>query len=209
MKKFVLIGALVIHAIAASSSTLTIINDGFTFTPAEIAIDFGDTVLFQLGSIHNAVEVDEATWNANGNSPAEGGFAVPFGGGTVTGLTPGIHFYVCTPHASGGMKGKILVNGASGISQNEKLDKYFKLYPNPAKSIIIIERKGNPAAIDNIPGKVSTIAIFNATGEQVYLTESFDPLKSRKLDLSGLTSGSYIIRIRDDEKVYSGPFIKE
>src|SRR5215831_2615330 len=89
------------------STTHTITNSGFTFTPATITISSGDDVNFVLESIHNVVEVNQATWDANGFTPLPGGFSDPFGGGLVPAskLTAGIHWYVCGVHASFGMKG--------------------------------------------------------------------------------------------------------
>ena len=86
----------------------TVTNSGFTFTPSLLTVNAGDTVRFQLDSIHNAVEVSQATWDANGNT-SNGGFAVDFGGGDVVFNTPGTYYYVCTVHASMGMKGRIVV----------------------------------------------------------------------------------------------------
>jgi plastocyanin len=91
-----------------------ITNAGFSFSPANITIAVGDTVNFVLDPIHNAVEVSQATWNANGNTP-NNGFSVGFGGGTVVFALAGTYYYVCAPHASSGMKGIINVV-AFGIS---------------------------------------------------------------------------------------------
>jgi plastocyanin len=86
----------------------TVTNAGFSFSPSLLTINAGDTVRFQLDTIHNAVEVSQATWNANGNTP-NGGFSVGFGGGDVLFTTPGTYYYVCQPHAGSGMKGRIVV----------------------------------------------------------------------------------------------------
>ena len=86
----------------------TVMNMGFSFSPSLLTINAGDTVRFNLDSNHNAVEVSQTTWNANGNTP-NGGFSVGFGGGDVVFNTPGTFYYVCQPHASGGMKGRIVV----------------------------------------------------------------------------------------------------
>lgn len=92
--------------------THTVTNDGFTFSPSEITIRAGDSVQWQLENIHNVQEVTEATWNANGTTPKPDGFSAPLGGGTVQFNNPGTYWYVCTPHAAQGMKGRVIVNPA-------------------------------------------------------------------------------------------------
>ncbi len=94
----------------STPQTVTVTNSGFTFSPAEVTINAGDSVQWQIASIHTVVEVTEQNWNANLNTPKAGGFSTPFGGGTVKFDTPGTYFYVCSPHASLGMKGKVIVN---------------------------------------------------------------------------------------------------
>ncbi|MDT8323713.1 MAG: plastocyanin/azurin family copper-binding protein [Bacteroidota bacterium] len=111
MRLFTILGVLflVLHAGTATGTTHTITNSGFTFSPSSLTISVGDTVVFSIASSHNAVEVSQATWNSNGNTPLSGGFSVPFGGGTVIFSSAATHYYVCSPHASLGMKGVINV----------------------------------------------------------------------------------------------------
>ena len=110
MKKFytllIALSFLTISKLLAASDT--IISVEYTFAPAELTINVWDTVVFDLGSIHNAVEVSESNWIAN-NGTSNGGFDVPYGGGTVTFNTPGIYYYVCQAHIGFGMKGVIIV----------------------------------------------------------------------------------------------------
>src|ERR1035437_6539811 len=123
MKKTLLI-AFAIYSGVALCNTVTIVNSGSTFSPATVTITVGDTVKFTLASIHDAVEVSQATWNANGTTALSGGFSTPFGGGLVlpAQLTVGTHWYVCSPHAASmHMKGVIIVKNAAGIQEN-KLD---------------------------------------------------------------------------------------
>ena len=96
-------------------TTWTITNSGFTFTPATIYIVLGDSVNFVIASVHNAREVSQTTWNSNGTTALTGGFQTAFGGGMVlpAQLAVGTHYYVCTPHASIGMKGTIIVCSAA------------------------------------------------------------------------------------------------
>lgn len=99
--------------VAAGATTHTIGNSGTSFSPASLSINLGDTVIFSIASSHNAVEVSQATWNGNGNTPLSGGFSVPFGGGTVVPTSTGTYYYVCSPHASLGMKGTITVTSTT------------------------------------------------------------------------------------------------
>ncbi len=82
----------------------------FVFKAADLTIAVGDTVKFILTNNHNAVEVAEATWDANGAAALAGGFTVAFGATKeVVFDAAGTHWFVCEPHASMGMKGKITV----------------------------------------------------------------------------------------------------
>ena len=83
------------------SATHTITNSGFTFSPSSITINVGDTVNFNLASMHTAREVDQATWNADGTT-SNGGFDLPFGGGTVVLTQAGYTIlFVSLMHRSG------------------------------------------------------------------------------------------------------------
>ena len=85
-------------------------NAGNNFDPADITIAVGDTVSFELAGNHNAVEVDQATYDAQGTTALEDGFALPLGGGVAGPFDEaGMHYYVCTPHAGLGMVGTITV----------------------------------------------------------------------------------------------------
>ena len=86
---------------------------GNAFSPDTIICNLGDTINFSLGSYHNAVEVDQTTFLANG-STSNGGFN--FGYGTTSSFIPTnaqIYYYVCQPHAAAGMTGVIIVNGGA------------------------------------------------------------------------------------------------
>lgn len=98
---------------AAFATTHTISNSGLAFSPSNLTISVGDTVVFSLGGSHNAVEVSQSTWSAGGNTPLSGGWSVGFGGGTVIFTSAATHYYVCSPHASLGMKGVITVEQTS------------------------------------------------------------------------------------------------
>ena len=122
MKNKILLTLLLIKLTLTGFSTVwPVSNMGNTFSSATITINFGDTVNFLISGSHDAREVSLMTWNANGNTALFGGFQTNFGGGMVypTQLGVGSHYYVCTPHASMGMKGIIIVQNCSApISPN-------------------------------------------------------------------------------------------
>jgi len=92
-------------------SSYTITTVGMTFSPDTIICDVGDTINFILGGSHNAVEVSDSTWIANGNTPLTGGFN--FGYGSTAYYVPDdchTFYYVCQPHVSLGMKGVIIAH---------------------------------------------------------------------------------------------------
>ena len=142
MKKIIII-AFALYSGVAYSNKVTIINSGFVFSPDSVCINIGDTINFQLGAIHNAIEVSQTTWNTNGAILLAGGFSTPFTGGQITGLTAGTHYYVCANHAFMGMKGRIYVNDFSGENINIKNNYYFSAYPNPTKGKISIQTNIN------------------------------------------------------------------
>ena len=111
MKRILFSLAVLFFVAPLFANTFTVSNSGTTFIPDSTTITQGDTVLFSLASPHNAQEVDSLTWANNSNTPVTG-FNTPVGGGVVTGLSLGTHYYVCAPHASMGMKGKIVVRAA-------------------------------------------------------------------------------------------------
>ena len=138
MKKIFTLSAVILFlSFTAKGTQHTIVNAGYTFSPSSLTINAGDTVIFDLGSIHDAMEVSEETWNANGNTP-DGGFTVPFGGGTIVLEQLGIHYYVCEPHASLGMKGTIEVVSPTNIEPTTFAEATFHLYPNPASDFVTL-----------------------------------------------------------------------
>jgi plastocyanin len=202
MKKYFLFGAIALLISGfAHGASVTIINSGFTFSPANISINAGDTVNFELAGIHNAVEVSESTWNSNGSTPLPG-FSTPFGGGQITGLTAGVHYYVCAPHASLGMKGKIIVNSIAGINDMTDGGAKIKIYPNPTsgKFTLQISEPFDPP---------SGLEIFNILGEKVYDFQGLNSQNSNEIDLTSVPDGIYFIRINDRKKIYTAELIKQ
>ena len=97
-------------------TSITINTNGMFFSPDSIWVNIGDTVFFDTGGYHNSVQVDSTTW-ANGDTLSNGGFS--FWGQPVfnqyividSNITHenGIIYYVCQPHSSMGMTGRIFI----------------------------------------------------------------------------------------------------
>ncbi len=186
MKKIVLSFLLFTLGTASFCTTRQITNAGFTFSPATVTIALGDSVNFTLAASHDALEVSEATWNANGTTPLPGGFHTPFGGGLVlpAQLGVGTHYYVCTNHVGSGMKGMIIVQNNAGIADN-KLQAGISVYPNPANSSMTI------TASKDLVG--SQYLISDQTGRKVL--DGKLAHEETLVDISQLTPGVYLIQV--------------
>jgi hypothetical protein len=132
------------------------------------------------------------------------------GGGEVTGLTPGIHYYVCGPHASGGMKGKITVNSASGIGDKESGSQIFSLNPNPSTGTFMFQLKedGLNSLIKTGNDKPIRIEISDILGQAVYSMDLINPAVPLKIDINTVPDGIYFVRITDNKKVYTRKLVK-
>jgi plastocyanin len=202
MKKQLLFSAIICCSQLIFGTTTTVTStSGNTFSPNSVTINVGDTVNFQLTSIHNAVEVSQATWNANGTT-ALPGFSVPFGGGIVTGLAVGVHYYVCANHASMGMKGMITVTPASGIDQNKLNIDMVNIFPNPTNGKLTVVNQ-------NIITPNTSLHVYNALGEEVYSVHSTQLQASTKIDLSPFHTGIYFVQIQNGENVYTKRIVLE
>lgn len=203
MKSILFSAVFALLTAVAFSTTVTITNSGTTFTPSTVTIQVGDTVKFQLEMIHNALEVSQATWNANGTTPLPG-FSVDFGGGIVTGLTTGDHYYICVPHSSLGMKGKIIVNPATGISNLISGSNMISIYPNPTTGKFIVQYRGSSAQNIN---QTKSMEIYNLSGKNVYSLPNLNDQAS--VDLTLLPEGTYFVKINDKEKIFTKTIVKQ
>lgn len=160
MKKIILTVFLYAICMCGFGRTWLINSLGNTFSPSTLTINQGDDVNFVLTSSHNAVEVSQTVWNNNGNSSING-FSVNFGGGIVTALElpVGTHHYVCSPHASIGMKGTITVQATSAVESPE-IQISTLIYPNPLRDRLTVQL--NSAGLNELE-----IKLFDSKGQLV------------------------------------------
>jgi len=198
MKKILL--ALFVSAFCMNSQGINVVitNVGTTFSPNVVTITQNDVITFTLLTFHNAVEVSQATWSADGSTPLSGGFNVPFGGGTVSGskLSVGIHYYICQNHISLGMKGTITVEAVASVPDlNAQQD--VSIYPNPAKDYLTVHYNTETS-------NILEIKLYDLQGKLVseLIPKTEVPgIFSRSISLnSGIRGGVYIVRILSGEK---------
>lgn len=78
-----------------------------------------------------------------------------------------------------------VVGGSTGITQVSN-SKDLKLYPNPAKDVVVVENLGGL--------NLKQILVYNVIGQKVYDEKAESSMK-HKIDISGLISGIYTVRI--------------
>lgn len=204
MKKINLFTMIFLLSISAFATTHIVTNSGTTFNPSNLVIATGDVVTFNITSNHDVVEVSLATWNANGNTPLPGGFSLPFGGGSLTFNTPGTYYYVCSPHASMGMKGTIRVDNSSDIKEPNNNDKIgLKVFPNPVNNILHIDYTLSDT-------KAGNVKLTDITGKVVY-SENLNSLigeNSVTIDLSAFEPGFYYMVLNYGKELYDEKIVK-
>ncbi len=137
---------LLFMAIGTALGAQTITTTGsFTFSPELLTIEAGTDITVTVGPGHTMTEVDEAVWNSNGTTP-NGGFNFSSGNHVLSLPTPGTYYYVCQPHGSMGMKGRIIVETNTSVTENTD-NGIFQLFPNPANTDITVTLDGSPGMV--------------------------------------------------------------
>lgn len=178
----------------AAQTRHVITNSGFLFTPADLNANVGDTVVFNLGGNHNAIEVSETTWT-NNDATSNNGFSVPFGGGTIVLSAAGTLYYVCEPHAGLAMKGKIIVTGATNSIDRTFASRFqVSVTQNPLNPEGVLKIVSPAAAagrytLSDVSGRVlAEKSIQLAGGDNVFMV-SFPPVSAGVLLLQVTVDG--------------------
>jgi len=199
MKKIYLTFFLSATFLLSYGTTYPVVNVGLVFSPATLTINQGDDVTFTLNSVlHNAVEVSQASWNADDATPLNGGFSVPFGASlfSIGQLGAGTHYYVCTNHVMFGMKGTIIVLPLLGVPETNLQDE-VSIYPVPTKDNVTVQY--NPSGSKSIEVK-----LFDLQGKLVNVLLSktlVSGLYTRTFSINKVTGpGVYLIQILSGDK---------
>src|SRR5437762_1653470 len=106
MKKnylFILIAMFISMQQLSAAHFNIVTTSSFTFSPATTNATVGDTITIGASSTHPTVQVDLATWNANGSTPMVGGWGTKTSSYTFTIMTAAHIYFVCANHVSSGM----------------------------------------------------------------------------------------------------------
>lgn len=203
MKKILLFFLSILSLTNLNAQTTFTVNKGVvnSFDPAEVIVNPGDIVHFNLTAPHTILQVSLATWNANGFTPLPGGFSFPLGSGDYTTISPGIIYYVCTQHVVlDGMKGTIVVNAITAINDIQNNSRGI-VFPNPATNYITYQSKMTSA--------VNEIRIIDFTGKTVKILRKPDVSDYQiKIDIGNLDKGIYFIIVKSEDGTESGRFLK-
>ncbi len=180
MKHTLTLFATVLPFLLSAQSISTV---GFTFSPSLLTVQAGTDITVTIGGQHTMTEVSEATWNANGNT-SNGGFNFGPGTNTLNLTIPGTYYYVCSPHANMGMKGRIVVEASTGLAE-QTFDRSFTLYPSPASDELVLSTTLAPGA---------ELVLIDMQGREVlrWTVQGKD-----RINITQLSAGSYTAVLRD------------
>lgn len=166
---------------AQTSHIITAFDHGFT--PENITILQGDTIVLESIGYHSITEVTEEDWN-NNIPNSNGGFWIGLQAPTFDNWfvlnEVGLYHYICVPHAAMGMKGTIeVVDPTVGVTAAELNNSYT------------ISPTGNGQYLLQFP-TCDEFTVVTATGQHV-TSESLRGAKEQfNLNLSNLASGVYL-----------------
>jgi len=175
---------------------------GMTFDPDTLTINVLDTVFFTGLGYHDVTEVDESTYLSNG-ATSNGGFTYLFDDFHVF-TEPGTYYYVCSPHASMGMKGMITVVDDWTFFQtsNNSGESYYTFWTDNTNDA------GLPllTAYTDGSGDIYEVEFLN-DGSSVNTTETWDCISGACID-PGDGTGEYE-NIVDCEYLCASTYLSE
>lgn len=170
-------------ALSANATTFELTNSGFTFSPSVINMTTSDEIHLVLPNPHTCTQVSQDTWNAGGNTPLSGGFNYASGTHTFSLDVPGTYYFVCSPHASSGMKGMIIVGIGTQV-QEVAAPAVALLAPNPASTSVRLPFTSPDMRINMV----------DVNGRVVMDAANFS---NGTVNVSGLNRGTYLVIVKD------------
>lgn len=182
--------------IVYGQTTHTVTIQGFSFSPQNLTINQGDTVVWKNNSstFHTTTSGSDCNSDGkwDGNLPGEGSFSHVF---NQSGNFP----YFCKPHCSMGMTGMITVKKTTSVQSVTIKHNKLTITPNPAENyvLLILNDEGNS-------GKY-VVKFYNVLGElklsRVVVLNKKIP---SKIELNELINGVYFYKLIPLNKTYRG-----
>lgn len=188
MKKIYNLLLMFVFAMSMNATSYTVSIVGNAYSPSTLATVVGDVVTIQADGSHPLVEVDLATWNANGSTPKAGGFGTKTSNYTFTITNTNTIYYVCSSHVSSGMKGQVTASLPASIKELNPIAG-LSLFPNPVTEKLNISFNANINGI--LKGK-----LFNVCGGEIQsstIDENYE---------AGEVTISYILPARIPQGIY-------
>ncbi|NNF01883.1 MAG: T9SS type A sorting domain-containing protein [Bacteroidia bacterium] len=199
MKKTLLLTLICIATTIAtcplSAQTSVPVNVSNTqFTPANISINQGDTVVWtNTAGFHN-VNGTTGTYAANPE-----GFGRTVGGAPWTfthvfNIT-GMYNYRCDPHFGQGMTGTINVQSTTGIDNTSPTITKINAYPSPATEQINVDL----SEFSNLKNQNFNLYLIDLQGRS--LLKSAVSSGVNVIELNGISNGQYILRLENTDRI--------
>jgi plastocyanin len=135
MKKLILLFTVIAaFTLNANATKRTISISGFTYSPAVLTANLGDTITISASNSHPLLQVSKATWVAKGTDPLSGGIPLSSKNYTFTLTKADTIYYICVAHVEFGMEGKIVVAQSSGVVPVQTENLSVSIFPNPVSS---------------------------------------------------------------------------
>tara|TARA_R110001592_G_scaffold313768_1_gene589221 strand:+ start:1750 stop:2328 length:579 start_codon:yes stop_codon:yes gene_type:complete len=178
MKKLLLSSFLLTSTLIFAQTKYTVVVENFSFTPANLVITQGDTVVFDnVQGFHN-IDGAQATYPSNPESfDNSGDGSAPWTFQYIFNV-PGEYDYRCGIHTTS-MFGTITVNTSTSVKEINPLTS--NSYPNPTTGIINLSRNKTYTQVD----------VLNNIGEIVLTKNS----PQRSIDVSNLATGTYFMKL--------------
>jgi plastocyanin len=185
------------YAVAAQGFDTVVVTNN-KFTPVEITISAGDSIIWiNAEGNHNV----NGTLGTNPMNPASFGNTVGTGwvfSHVFTG--EGTYEYQCDPHVRFGMVGKVIVEAALiSAVEDYKVASALKVYPNPAINELTITSELG----------IESVSILNFAGQRILNTAGLG-VTEQTLSIEAFTPGVYLIEVKTpDNKLQYSRFIKK
>jgi plastocyanin len=198
MKKLILLlMAITSLTINVNATKHSILISGFTYSPALLTANVGDTITISASNNHPLLQVSKATWVAKGTDPLAGGIPLSTKNYTFTLNKADTIYYICVAHVEFGMQGKIVVAQTSGVVPVQTENLSVSVFPNPVSTT----GKIKISAFGNNP---PTVMIYNISGQlEKDLTKSIIDLNGDyygEFDASAITNGNHFVLVSDGKK---------